>query len=129
MRGLKGPGVLVALYVLGIATGALGFTLYRTYAAPPSPARWQGRFDRERYVGRLTQALELQEGQRQQLDRILDDARDEFRKLRQTIAPQAEAIKQRARARISEMLTADQQQRFEAFVREWEAEKQRRGER
>ncbi|MBI4390257.1 MAG: hypothetical protein HY575_00050 [candidate division NC10 bacterium] len=129
MKRLKVPGVLVAVYVLGIATGALGFTLYRTYSAPPSPARWQGRFDRERYVDRLTQALQLQEGQRQQLDRILDDARDEFGKLRQTIHPQAQEIKQQARARIREMLSPDQQRRFEAFVEEWEAERQRRRER
>lgn len=129
MRGLKGPGILVALYVLGIATGVLGFTLYRTYAGPPSPAGWQGRLDRERYVGRLTQALQLQEGQRQQLEHILDDARGEFMRLRQTVHPQVQAIKDGARARIRQMLTPDQQQRFEAFVKEWEAEKQRRGER
>lgn len=129
MRGLKASGVLVALYVLGIATGALGFTLYRTYAAPDSPAGWRGRFDRERYVGRLTQALQLQEGQRQELQRILDDARDEFGKLRQTIQPQAQQIKERARARIQQMLTPDQQQRFETFVKEWEAERYRRRER
>jgi len=125
MKRLKVPGVLVAVYVLGIATGALGFTLYRTYSAPPSPARWQGRFDRERYVGRLTEALQLQEGQRQQLERILDDARDEFGKLRQTIAPQVQAIKERTRVRIRQMLAPDQQQRFETFVKEWEAERQR----
>ncbi|MBI2081016.1 MAG: hypothetical protein HYT86_04705 [candidate division NC10 bacterium] len=125
MRRLKGPGVLLALYVLGIATGALGFTLYRTYAAPDSPGGWRGRFDRERYVGRLTQALQLQEGQRQQLDQILDDARGEFGKLRQTIDPQVQAIKERTRARIRQMLAPDQQQRFEAFVKEWEAERQR----
>lgn len=129
MRRLKGPGVLLALYGLGIATGALGFTLYRTYAAPASPAALQGRFDRERYVGRLTQALQLHEGQRQQLERILDDARGEFRKLRQTIDPQAQQIKQRARARIQQMLTPDQQQQFEAFVKEWEAERRQRRER
>ena len=129
MRGLRGPGVLVALYVLGIATGVLGFTLYRTYAAPPSPGRWQGRFDRERYVSRLTQALQLQDGQRQQLEHILDDTRDEFGKLRQGIDPQVQAIKDRARARIRQMLTPDQQPRFEAFVKEWEAEKGRRRER
>lgn len=129
MRGLKAPGVLVALYLLGIATGALGFSLYRTYATPDSPGGWRGRFDRERYVGRLTGALQLQEGQRQQLDQILDDARDEFKGLRQTIDPQTQAIKQRARARIRQMLTPDQQQRFEAFVKEWEAERQHRRER
>jgi Spy/CpxP family protein refolding chaperone len=99
------------------------------YTAPPSLAGWQGRFDRERYVGRLTEALQLQEGQRQQLERILDDAREEFGGLRQSIAPQAQQIKERTRARIRQMLTPDQQQRFEAFVKEWEAERQRRGER
>lgn len=129
MRGLKVPGMLIALYVLGIATGALGFTLYRTYAVPESPAGSRGRFDRERYVGRLTQALQLQEGQRRQLDQILDDARGEFGKLRQTIDPQVQAIKERTRVRIRQMLAPDQQQRFEAFVKEWEAERQQRRER
>lgn len=116
------------VFALGLATGALGLRLYERSYGTSAGGRW-GRFDRERYVSLLTRDVQLTSDQRQALDRILDDTRDEFVKLRETIQPQVQDIRERARARIRQMLTPDQQQQFEAFLKAWEAEKERRGER
>lgn len=119
---------LILLFAVGVATGALGLRLYERASADSVGEKW-GRFDRARYVSRLTKDLRLTADQGRQLDRILDDTRAEFMKFRETIQPQIQEIKGRARGRIREMLTPDQQERFEAFLKEWDAEKQRRGKR
>lgn len=128
MRGNVKAIVLGLVFALGLATGALGLRLYERSYGATAEGRW-GHFDRERYVSRLTTDLQLTADQRNELDRILDETRAEFMKFRETIRPQVQEIKTRARGRIREMLTPDQQQRFEVFLKEWEAEKQRRSER
>ncbi len=117
--------VLILVFALGVATGALGIRVYERSYGASAAGRWS-RFDRERYVSRLTTDLRLTADQRHELDRILDDTRAEFMTFRETIRPQVQEIKTRARGRIREMLTPDQRQRFEVFLKEWEAEKQRR---
>jgi hypothetical protein len=128
MRGEVKALLLGLVFALGLASGALGLRLYEQSRGTSGDRRW-GHFDRERYVSRVTQELQLNADQRKELDRILDDTRDEFAKLRETIQPRVGEIKERTRARIRQMLTPDQQQRFEAFLKEWEAERQRRRER
>lgn len=128
MRGNMKAIVLGLVFALGLATGALGLRLYERSYGATAERRW-GHFDRERYVSRLTTDLQLTADQREKLDRILDETRAEFVQFRETIRPQVQEIKTRARGRIREMLTADQQQRFEVFLEEWDADKQRRKER
>ncbi len=119
--------VFILVFALGVATGALGLRVYERSYGPSATGGW-GRFDRARYVSRLTRDLDLTADQQQKLNRIVDQTRTEFMELRKTIAPQVSEIKQRARGQIRAMLTPDQQGRFEAFLKEWEAEKQRRDE-
>lgn len=128
MRGDVKAIVLSLVFALGVATGALGLRVYERSYGATAEGRW-GRFDRERYVSRLTTDLQLTADQRNKLDRILDETRADFMKFRETIRPQVQEIKTRARGRIREMLTPDQQQRFEVFLKEWDADKQRRSER
>lgn len=128
MRGNMKAIVLGLVFALGLATGALGLRLYERSYGATAERRW-GHFDRERYVSRLTTDLQLTADQREKLDRILDETRAEFVQFRETIRPQVQEIKTRARGRIREMLTPDQQQRFEVFLEEWDADKQRRKER
>jgi Spy/CpxP family protein refolding chaperone len=120
--------VLSLVFALGVATGALGLRLSERASGGSAEGRG-GRFDRARYVSRLTKDLRLTADQGRQLDRILDDTRADFMKVRETIQPQIQEIKRRARGRIREMLNPDQQERFEAFLKEWDAEKERRSER
>ena len=125
MRGRVHVIVYTLIFALGLATGAMGLRLYeRSYGA--SAEGRGGRFDRERYVSLLTREVQLTSDQRKELDRILDDTRGEFAEVRKTIAPQVTEIKERARGRIRAMLTPDQQPRFEAFLKAWDAEREQR---
>jgi hypothetical protein len=120
--------VYTLVFTLGLAAGAMGLRLYeRSYGALAEGRG--GRFDRERYVSLLTRDVQLTADQRKELDRILDDTREEFAEVRKTIAPQVTEIKERARGRIRAMLTPDQQPRFEAFLKAWDAEREQRGDR
>jgi hypothetical protein len=127
MRGRVHVIVYTLVFALGLAAGAMGLRLYeRSYGASAGRG---GRFDRERYVSLLTRDVQLTSDQRNELDRILDDTRGEFAEVRKTIAPQVTEIKERARGRIRAMLTPDQQPRFEAFLKAWDAEREQRRER
>ncbi len=116
----------VTVFLLGFAAGALSLLLYVRRFEPGPPAGWAGRFDRERYVRQLTEAVGLRAEQMNELDAILDETRKEFLAVRTRLQPQFEEVKQRARGRIREILTAEQQPRFEAFLQRWDEERRAR---
>ena len=113
----------VSIFILGIAAGALGASVYYRWIEPGRPSGWAGKFDRERYVKQMTEAVGLQPEQMGALNTILDETREEFLALRERLRPQVDEIRQRARVRIRGVLNADQQGRFEAFVKRWDEER------
>jgi hypothetical protein len=125
---VKVRAAFVIVFLLGVAAGALSLMLYARRFEPGRPAGWVGKFDRERYVKQLTEAVGLQSAQMAELNVILDDTREEFLALRTRLQPQFEEVRARARGRIRGILTAEQQPRFDAFVRRWDEER-RAGER
>ena len=50
----------VSIFILGIAAGALGVSVYYRGIESGRPSGWTGRFDRERYVTQMTGAVGLQ---------------------------------------------------------------------
>ena len=113
----------VSIFILGIAAGVLGVSIYSGRIDPGRPSGWTGRFDRERYVKQMTEAVGLQPEQMGALNAILDETREEFLALRARLRPQFDEVRQRARVRIRGILNADQQGRFEAFVKRWDEER------
>lgn len=113
----------VSIFILGIAAGALGVSVYYRGIDPGRPSGWTGRFDRERYVKQMTEAVGLQPEQMGVLNAILDGTREEFLALRARLRPQFDEVRQRARVRIRGILNADQQGRFEAFLKRWDEER------
>jgi hypothetical protein len=113
----------VSIFILGIAAGALGVCVYYRGIDPGRPPGWTGRFDRERYVKQMTEAVGLQPEQMGALNAILNETREEFLALRARLRPQFDEIRQRARVRIRAILTADQEGRFEAFLKRWDEER------
>jgi hypothetical protein len=57
------------------------------------------------------------------LNAALDETREEFLALRRRLQPQFEDVRQRARQRVRSILNAEQQPRFEAFVKRWDEER------
>ena len=113
----------VSIFILGIAAGALGASVYYRWVEPGRPSGWAGKFDRERYVKQMTEAVGLQPEQMGALSAILDETREGFLALRERLRPQFDEIRQRARVRIRGILNADQQGRFEAFLKRWDEER------
>ena len=128
MQQIVGTGVKVRfafllIFLLGFAAGALGLTVYYRRIEARRQSAWTGRFDRERYVKQMTEAVGLRPGQMGRLNSILDDTREEFLALRKRLNPQVEELKQRARKRIREVLDAEQQARFDTFLMRWDEER------
>ena len=111
------------VFLLGFAAGALSLSAYRHRVDPARQAIWAGKFNRERYVQELTEAVRLQPEQMGALNAALDETRDEFLALRKRLQPQFEEVRQRARQRIRGVLNVDQQPRFEAFLKRWDEER------
>ena len=113
----------LVVFLLGVATGALIVSAYLRRVDPARRPISTVTFNRERYVRELTEAVRLQPEQMGALDAALDETREEFLALRRRLQPQFEEVKQRARQRIRSILNADQQPRFEAFVKRWDEER------
>jgi hypothetical protein len=112
-----------AIFLLGFAAGALSLSAYQRRVDPTRQPIWTVKFNRERYVLELTESVGFRPEQMSALNTILDETREEFLALRRRLRPQFEGVKVRARLRIREMLTADQQPRFEAFLKQWDEER------
>lgn len=114
-----------AVFLLGFSAGALSLSAYQRRADPPRQAVWTGKFNRERYVKELTEAVQLKPEQTGALNAALDETREEFLALRRRLQPQFDEVRQRARQRIRSILRSDQQPRFEAFIKRWDEERRR----
>ncbi len=113
----------LVVFLLGFAAGALSLSAYYRKVGAGRASGWAGKFDRERYVKQLTDAVGLLPEQKSSLDAILDGTREEFLALRKRLSPQFDEIRQRARGRIRGILNADQRTRFEAFIKRWDEER------
>lgn len=114
----------VVVFLLGFAAGALSLAAYLRRMEAGRPAVWTGRFDRERFVKQLSEAVGLRPEQMGVLNGVLDEVREEFISLRKRLNPQFEEVRKRARTRIRSILDAEQQTRFDAFAKRWEEARQ-----
>lgn len=111
---------LAVSFVLG---GAVGWTASRVVtpataeAAPDSaatPAR--PRTGEQGMLDEFARELELTRAQRAAVDSILDERRELVDSLVAPIRPQLDSARELARAQIRQRLTAEQQERFTAYL-------------
>jgi Spy/CpxP family protein refolding chaperone len=110
--------VLVVVFVLGAATGVALAGLYRSRASNRPDHE---RMVRERFE-RMRAELNLKEEQTTQIRAILDETRNEYRKLREELRPRFDEPRLKARARIRALLDPDQQKKFDAMVAQQDAQ-------
>jgi Spy/CpxP family protein refolding chaperone len=113
--------VLVAVFVLGSVTGAALSGLYRSRASNERPDRERAMRDR---FDKMRTELNLVDDQTKQIRAILDETRNEYRKLREELKPRFEEPRLKARARIRALLTPEQQQKFDAMVAQHDAKRE-----
>ena len=104
--------VVVGVFALGCVTGVSLDSAYRLH----------GR-DRHKDDGFeiMKRDLNLNEQQSTQIRAILDQTRNDYRTLRTEVRPRYDTIRQNARTRIRQLLTPEQQQRFDAKMAERDA--------
>jgi hypothetical protein len=119
----KAIALLFLVLVLGIALGAVGTVVVnrRVYGA-----RLRGPEATPRPINRLTQDLSLTPDQVTQVVGILDGMQSKYDVIRQQMGPQFDQVRQQGREQIRQLLTPDQQPKFDDFLRRVDEDRRRK---
>jgi hypothetical protein len=101
-------GLLVAVFVAGIALGAVGTRWAAVRRAPPRP--------RVGYVDRLAQELQLTPVQRDSVAVILQRFDPRMRAIFTGVRPQMDSLRQEIRSAIKAQLTTPQQTTYQQLI-------------
>src|SRR5215469_13677639 len=124
MKTLLVAGLLALIFVAGFACGFVANDIIETRAMRQAVAQaiahpTQTRTNIENNIDlRLEQRLNLGPGQRNQVHRILRDAREKMRTVREEFQPKLNTISLEARTNIYAVLRPNQQDNFAAFLEE-----------
>lgn len=103
-------GAALAIFVLGFVAGGLAFNVYRSGHESGAPSR--ERFDQ------MLDRLNLDDGQRAKVKAIFDDTHSQMEELRKECGPKFKAVRERTDARLREVMTPEQWQRFQDMTSE-----------
>jgi len=109
--------VLVVVFILGSFTGGAVTGFYRTMSRPDRNA------PRDK-MEKLRRDLSLTDDQVKSVSTILDETKNEYKALRTEMKPRFEEPRLKARAKIRALLSAEQQQKFDAFVAQQDAQRE-----
>jgi hypothetical protein len=109
--------VLVVVFVLGSFTGGAVTGFYRAMSRPDRNA------PRDR-MEKMRRDLSLTDDQVKSVSAILDETKNEYKALRTEMKPRFDEPRQKARAKIRALLSADQQQKFDAMVAQVDAQRE-----
>jgi len=123
----KAIALLFLVLVLGIALGVVGATLVnrRVYGARVR-STGSGTDTTRPAVARLTQDLNLTGDQIKQVSGILSDMQTKYDTIRQQMSPQFEQVRQQGREQIRQLLTPEQEPKFEDFLGRVDEDRRRR---
>ncbi|HSC46248.1 MAG TPA: hypothetical protein VLC94_10465 [Candidatus Acidoferrum sp.] len=118
---------LTLVFVLGVALGGvLGYAFaHRSYAAAPTQLTAEQRRVQRRE--QLVQEVGLSQEQQKQVTAILDEAQVSYKSIHAVSDPQVDAVRQKSRDKIRQILTAEQKPKFEDFIRRLDEERKRLG--
>lgn len=122
MKPLQVAGLLALIFVAGFVGGAVVTDIIETRVARHAVAQavehpGLTRTNIEINIDqRLDRHLGLSNGQRSEVRRILKDAREKMRSVREEFQPRLNAISLEARTNIYSVLGPNQQDRFAAFL-------------
>jgi len=118
---------LALVFVLGTALGAVvGYAFaHRSYAAAPAQLTAEQRRAQKRE--QLAREVGLSAEQQTQVAAILDQAQTEYKAIHAVSDPQVDAVRQKSRDKIRQILNPDQKPKFEEFMRRMDEERKRLG--
>ena len=115
---LKGALLLTVAFVLGLVAGGFGAGVLQSRWGWHAP--WGGPRFQQRMLHRLDRELGLTAAQREQIDAIIRETRQEVARLREELGPRFRDVRLRTRARIREVLDPAQRDKFDALAARWE---------
>ena len=108
----------IIIFVLGFVAGILAVNAYRGLAGNTTP---RDRFEQ------LAERLDLNADQKTKVQQILGDTREQLRALRRESEPRVNEIRSQADARLQEVLTPEQWQKFQSMRHEMRGRRGGRG--
>jgi hypothetical protein len=120
MKTLKVVGLVILIFVAGFAGGVVASHIFVRHmvqynVAHPNQILTNIQFN---FEIRLNRRLDLNQRQREEVRRILKDARERMRDVREEYQPKLNTISLVARTNIYEVLRPGQQDRFAEFLEE-----------
>jgi hypothetical protein len=128
VRYVKAKILVFAVFFIGIATGVLIANFYTTHVAgAPDPTNSQDRAQRaQRDINKFYDYLGLNQAQREEMHKIGEDTRREFRDLRKETQPRFQAIQDASRTKIRQILNDEQLKKYEDFRRRMDERRKNR---
>jgi len=122
----KAVAWLVVVFVLGVALGVLGTYVVSTRVFAHGPDDHNPAAQRAHYLDSLGHELDLTGDQQKQIDGILVSVQARYDAIHQTVAPQYDQARQDGRAQIRQLLTPEQQPKFDDFMKRMDEERKAR---
>ena len=131
--------IVVSVFVIGFAAGALSLNLYQQLTSSKDKNRPHN--GAEFLVNKMNEKVGLTQSQQEQIKKILDETNDKYRDMRinliepriKDVEPQFASVRQESRDRIRALLTPEQLPKYEQMIQERdkmrEQEKEREKER
>lgn len=114
--------IVVSVFVIGFAAGALSLNLYQQLN--PSSKKDGPRGGAEFLIKRMNEEVGLASDQQEQIKKILDETSEKYRELRKEMdpaiknfEPRFNAVRQESRDRIRALLTPEQLPKYEDMVK------------
>jgi len=113
--------IVVSVFVIGFAAGALSLNLYQRLN--PSSKKDGPRGGAEVLIKRMNEEVGLAPDQQDQIKKILDETGEKYREIRKEMdpaiknfEPRFNAVRQESRDRIRQLLTPEQLPKYEEMV-------------
>lgn len=117
----KARFIVVSVFVIGFAAGALALNLYQQLTA--SKGKDGPRNGTEVLIRRMNEKVGLSSDQQEQIKKILDETNDKYREIRKDLEPRIKdfepkfnGVRQESRDRIRALLTPEQLPKYEQMV-------------
>jgi hypothetical protein len=114
--------IVVSVFVIGFAAGALALNLYQSLNG--SNKKDPRRGGTEFLIGKMNEEVGLTSSQQESIRKILDETSDKYKQIRVEIdplvkpfEPRFNAVRQESRDRIRALLTAEQLPKYEDMVK------------
>ena len=128
VRYLKAKILVFAVFFIGIASGVLIANFYTTHVAgAPDTTNSEDRAQRaQRDINKFYDYLGLNQAQREEMHKIGEDTRREFRDLRKETQPRFQAIQDASRAKIRQILNDEQLKKYDEFRKRMDERRKKR---